>query len=114
MMAAALMGGLTSIGLLTPGHITVSDVHEPTLKKHQAAGFVTTQSNVEVVNTTHIVWLAVKPMYVATVLTEIAPHMTKDHLLISIAAGVTIQTMESCLPPGVSILSGQSSIFFHF
>ena len=41
-----------------------------------------------------MVWLAVKPHVAGKVLKEVAPFVTPDHLFMSVAAGVTINTME--------------------
>lgn len=53
-------------------------------------GIIVTDSNVQMLNEIKIIILAVKPQVMDTVLQEIAPHITKDHLIVSIAAGYTI------------------------
>ena len=44
--------------------------------------------------------LAVKPQGMATVLAELKPLVTPDHLIISIAAGISLATMADGLGPG--------------
>lgn len=50
-------------------------------------------SNVEVVKRSDIIVLAVKPVYMNGVLDEIKDYITEDHLVMSIAAGVTIESI---------------------
>jgi len=54
----------------------------------------TTLSNTETVRNSQVVFLAVKPHIVPTVLKEVTADVTPDHLLISVAAGTTLKTME--------------------
>ena len=51
-----------------------------------------------------IILLAIKPANVIEVLEQIKPVMAKDALVISVAAGVTTQTIESYLPESVSVI----------
>ena len=53
-----------------------------------------THNNIEAVKNSEVVWIAVKPHLVAKVLREVSPFVTPDHLIMSVAAGVTISTME--------------------
>jgi pyrroline-5-carboxylate reductase len=52
----------------------------------------------------NVLILAVKPDQVATVLTGLRGEFTSDHLLISIAAGVTLAKLEGALPAGARIV----------
>jgi pyrroline-5-carboxylate reductase len=48
----------------------------------------------QVVAASDVVFIAVKPQYVAPVLREVRPQLTKDHIIVSIAAGVTLNTLK--------------------
>jgi len=61
-------------------------------------------SNVEVVAATQTLVLAVKPAQVEGVLKEIRANFTPDHVLISIAAGVTLARLEAALPAGARVI----------
>jgi pyrroline-5-carboxylate reductase len=61
-------------------------------------------SNVEVVGAANVLVLATKPDQVAAVLGEIAGAFGRDHLLISIAAGVTLARLEGALPAGARVI----------
>lgn len=41
-----------------------------------------------------VIFIAVKPQYVAVVLKECKQHLQDHHVIVSIAAGVTLQTMK--------------------
>jgi pyrroline-5-carboxylate reductase len=51
-----------------------------------------------------IVLVAVKPAYVVEVLEEVRSVIFKDALVVSVAAGIEIQTMENHLPDSVSVI----------
>ncbi|MBW1988038.1 MAG: pyrroline-5-carboxylate reductase [Deltaproteobacteria bacterium] len=100
-MAEALVGALVSSGLADPGQILVSDLSEERKKhildtygvKSAGAGPLFDQSDVVII--------AVKPKDVPGVLAEIArrpgfPPVQKK-LVISIAAGVRLESMEKIL-----------------
>jgi pyrroline-5-carboxylate reductase len=104
-MATALAKGVISAGLVKAAHILASD---PTPDARVAftaeTGAKATTSNVGVVKGTHVLVLAVKPGCVAELLHEIHPHVTPQHLLISIAAGVTIAKLEAGLAQGTRVI----------
>ncbi|XP_064652785.1 pyrroline-5-carboxylate reductase 2-like isoform X2 [Lineus longissimus] len=85
-------------GLIRPENIIASDVFDGTLNKIAENGIKTTKKNREVVEKSDLICIAVKPNVVVPVLKEIAPFVTERHLFMSIAAGVTIETMEKILP----------------
>lgn len=104
-MAEALIKGLLSRELLKPGRITASDLSEDRrnhLKK--AFGINTTSENKEAVKKSEIIILAVKPQVMPIVLEDIGPVVTSDHLVVSIAAGITIHSLEKGLPEGTRIV----------
>jgi pyrroline-5-carboxylate reductase len=53
---------------------------------------------------TAIIWLQVKPQYLDGVLEALKPHVTPDHLVISICAGVRIASLERSLPQGARVV----------
>ncbi len=60
----------------------------------QDVGVSTTNDNKEVANKSDVLILAVKPNIVPIILKELNPHISKDKLVISIAAGVTLASIE--------------------
>lgn len=51
-----------------------------------------------------IVLIGVKPAMVPNLLRELAPHLRPGTIVVSLAAGVTLETFESILGPGVPVL----------
>ena len=51
-----------------------------------------------------VILLAVKPAYVVEVLREIAPVLKPGALVVSVAAGITIASMEAALPAGTAVV----------
>ena len=48
----------------------------------------------QVARTSDVLFIAVKPQYVATVLREVSPLMGQQSVVVSIAAGITLQTLK--------------------
>lgn len=77
-------------------------------------------SNITVVKSTQTVFLAVKPQDLNKVLKEIAPHSISNQILISIAAGRKISSIETYLPksrivrvmPNLPAMVGEGLIVF--
>lgn len=96
MMASAMIKGIIAAKVVGPSAITASDCYQPMLDKIATEGVATTQSNAEVLAKSSVVILAVKPDMIAPVLTEAGTAVT-NHLVISIAAGKTLATLETLL-----------------
>lgn len=54
----------------------------------------------QVVKSADVIFIAVKPQYVGDVLREVGPHLTDRHTIVSIAAGITLQSLKVRLGPG--------------
>jgi pyrroline-5-carboxylate reductase len=104
-MATALARGFINAELVFPRDITASDPYE-TARTHFATevGAAVTAKNAEVAALASVLILATKPDQVSAALAEIQPHFTAKHLLISIAAGVTLAKLEQGLPPGARVI----------
>jgi pyrroline-5-carboxylate reductase len=90
-MATALAQGWIKAGLTVAKDICASD---PVSTARDQFSKITTANcgddNSRVVSQSEIVVLAVKPQNMADLLREIKPHVQDKHLLISIAAGITL------------------------
>jgi pyrroline-5-carboxylate reductase len=98
-MATAMARGLVQAGVVEARNMVAGDVAAPARQAFAKAvrGARPAASNVEVARKASVLVLAVKPGQVAEVLEEIRPHFTSHHLLISIAAGVTLTRLETAL-----------------
>lgn len=77
----------------------------------QELGVTVTHSNTEVVSGSDVVFVAVKPHLVAPVLNEISVHVTGRHIIVSVAAGVTLATLEQVSVSGVTVSQKQNCGF---
>lgn len=104
-MAEALIKGLLSKKFLKPVQIKVSDPSEDR-RNHlrETFGINTTPENKEAIKGSKIIILAVKPQVMPVVIEDIAPFVSSNHLVISIAAGITAHYIEKRLPEGVRVV----------
>jgi pyrroline-5-carboxylate reductase len=104
-MATALAKGFVRAGLVVPREIIASDPFD-TARKNFAAevGAKTVATGAEVAKFVNVLILATKPDQVSAALAEISNAFTKNHLLISIAAGVTLAKLENVLPAGARVI----------
>ncbi|MCK5553810.1 MAG: pyrroline-5-carboxylate reductase [Deltaproteobacteria bacterium] len=97
-MGESLISGLLYARSSVPENITCSDIRKDKLKSiRDTYGVITTTSNSDVVKASEIVIYAVKPQIMASTLRETADHLDMSKLIISIAAGVPLAAIESCL-----------------
>jgi pyrroline-5-carboxylate reductase len=104
-MGAALIRGLVDAGVLNAKQILASDPVESALEQlKQHTGVKTTSRNAEVASQSEMVLIAVKPEMMRLVLQEIRSFLSKDQLIISIAAGVTLKVIEESLDQGCRVV----------
>ncbi len=95
-MGGGIAGGIVSSGLVDPENVIVSDINEIGLRKLQDEyGIRTTTDNLELCMEADIIFLAVKPYLLADVVSEIRNDVNADALVISVAAGRTIASIEA-------------------
>ncbi len=104
-MANAMIRGFLDAKLIEPESITASDINEDILAKiREGTSVATTLDNKIVVQNSRILILAIKPIHLLDVLSEVSSFITPEHLVISVAAGVSIITLEEKLPQGVPVI----------
>jgi len=104
-MASALIRGLLHSQTVTADQIRASDVHEERLAElRQKHGVHTTTDNEDVARWADVVVIAVKPQIVDRVLAPIAAALAEGDLVVSIAAGVPIESIEARLPAGARVV----------
>ncbi|MBI1175919.1 pyrroline-5-carboxylate reductase [bacterium] len=97
-MATALARGLVNQKIVDAKHLRASDPYPAAREAFvEATGGLTTDQNEDVVTQSDIVILAVKPHQVEEALAEVRPAWRADKLLISIAAGITLNKLVSGL-----------------
>jgi len=104
-MGEALIRGMLRARLTEPSKITIFDADEERMKAlANALKVQTNTSGARALGNSDICFIAVKPGIVRTVLKEVADRVTPDQLLVSIAAGIPISTMETLLPSTARII----------
>jgi pyrroline-5-carboxylate reductase len=97
-MASALAKGWVESGWLKAEFITGTDVLPAAREQFgKHTGCKTAASVAEVVNQSEVLVLAVKPQHMGGVLDEMRKLIEDQHLIVSIAAGVTIATISQAL-----------------
>jgi pyrroline-5-carboxylate reductase len=97
-MAEAIVRGLLSAQVVSAERIVAAD---PVATRRQffreQLGILVGATGAEAVKGADIVFLAVKPQSMSQALADILPNLQEDVLVISIAAGVSISTIEQSL-----------------
>lgn len=96
--AQVLAKGFLSAGVIKPDEIFASAPSERDLKQFQLMGCNVTNDNKQVMKESNLIFLAIKAKVFPEVLKEISPVSTRNHLVASIAAGVTLDFMQRSLP----------------
>ena len=97
-MATALAKGFIQAKLVTAQEVIASDPVEAARATFaREVGAKTTGFNPDVVSFASVLVLSVKPDQVDSVLGEISRHLGERHLVISIAAGIPLERLESHL-----------------
>jgi pyrroline-5-carboxylate reductase len=105
-MATALGQGCVRAGLVDAGSVLASDPNEAARAKfeREVAGASATADNRAVLAACDVVVLAVKPQMMAGVLEGARDAVEPRHLIVSIAAGVTLARLAAALPPGTRLI----------
>jgi pyrroline-5-carboxylate reductase len=107
-LGAGVMGETVVSGLLRAGRPAAELL--VTVRRSERAGElrerygVDVVSNIEAASKADTLMLVVKPQDMPDLLDEIAPAMRAGQLVISLAAGITTETIEARLPEGVAVV----------
>jgi pyrroline-5-carboxylate reductase len=100
-MATALARGLIAAGAAVRDDLYASDPDRQALERLAAScGLRPCAQNREVAATADVIVLAVKPQSMPEVLAELAPCVDGRHLVVSVAAGVTLAAIRGALGAG--------------
>jgi pyrroline-5-carboxylate reductase len=105
-MATALAQGCVNARLTPATDVLASDPSDAARGKFErhVAGARATPDNAAVIAASDVVVLAVKPQMMADVLAGVRDGIGSGHLVISIAAGVTLARLAAALPPGTRLV----------
>ncbi|MGI6091385.1 MAG: pyrroline-5-carboxylate reductase [Veillonellaceae bacterium] len=98
-MAEAIITGLLNSGLGKSANIMVSDISHSRLEYLSKKFSITTAyDNQQIAEQSEILFLAVKPQVLDSVITPLKSAVSQSTLVLSIAAGVSIAKLEKYLP----------------
>lgn len=94
-MGSAIMKGLSKN--ISSKQLFAFDKNPALFDENTCSILNQTNSLKELINSSNIIIIAVKPNIIANVLKETFQFLTNNHLIISIAAGISIETMEEII-----------------
>ena len=111
-LGTGMMGGALARGLVHSGAMPASQIRLFDTDRTKAEALAADLGGSVIVAASarlaaeggNIVLLAVKPPLIAEVLSEISSSLTPAQLVISIAAGIRLEKMESLVPQGIPII----------
>jgi len=104
-MAEALLTGIIRAGLSRPENLWASDVSKERLDYlGSKLGIGTAESNARLAAESELIILAVKPQVVTAVLEDIREMVKPGQVVVSIAAGITLSSMEEILGKPVAVV----------
>lgn len=108
-IGAGQMAEALALGFVNKASVPASNVYATALRQKRKDDFAAwganaCDSNAELVSKCDVIFVAVKPQYVSTVLKEVRSSLTKDKLVVSVAAGVTIATLEAAAGSNTRII----------
>ena len=104
-MAQAMIQGMITSKSVVPTQLIASAVTEETLHKvRETYGIMVTTDNIEVARKADFLILAVKPHLYPSIISEIKDRIKPDVVIITIAAGTSLDFMESQLSREVKVI----------
>lgn len=95
-MAKAMIGGIISAGLVEKENVIASAKTQRTVDGlKEVYGITVTLDNTEVAKESDVLFLAVKPYMYEKIISEIADKIKSDAVIIAIAAGQSIEKVET-------------------
>ena len=104
-MASAIIKGLIKSDFAKSEDITATQAEIDQLEeKSKALGIEVIADNKILAQKSDVIFIAVKPNQALEVLKEINPYITAEKLIVSIAAGVRLEKLESNLPSNTRVI----------
>lgn len=104
-MGTALLKGVLSSNTIDKEKTIIYDVREEVIKNRiQEFNVKAVSSNTELVQQVKFIIIAVKPQNIDSVLEEIGPKLSEDQILISIAAGVTLDYIKKFIGKNIGLV----------
>ncbi|MBZ5855649.1 pyrroline-5-carboxylate reductase [Flavihumibacter profundi] len=102
-LGISIAEGLLADGFTDAPNITVTRRNISLLQPLSEKGIRISSDNMQAVNDSEVVLLAVKPFQIRDIIREIAPGIGKNHMLISVVTGISLQDLLTDLPVGTPV-----------
>ncbi|SDY77471.1 pyrroline-5-carboxylate reductase [Tindallia californiensis] len=104
-MGSAMIGGIIKAGFTDPQNVSVFDPKEDQVAfLGDQYGINKVDSVESLIQDSHLLVLAVKPNLYPTVLKQIKKHLRTTHIIITIAAGVSLRQVEEIIGKSYKII----------
>ncbi|MCY6485311.1 pyrroline-5-carboxylate reductase [Clostridium aestuarii] len=104
-MASAMIKGIVKSNLISPEYIMTSDLDNQKLNKiKEENGIRITNDNIEIAKFSDILYLSVKPNKYKDVIEQIRSEIKEDAIIVTIAAGMTIEKIEEYFEKDIKIV----------
>ena len=107
-LGAGVMGETLLAAILGQGHpvadLVISEKRDARAAELRERYGVEVTGNAEAVTGADTILIVVKPQDVPSLLSEIAPKVAASSTVVSLAAGILIETLEAALPDGVAVV----------
>ena len=99
-----IVNGALSGKAVSPDQVILYGHHPERLEPLLLAGASAAKSEIEVVSSCHYLLLSVKPQSLSELLPKIKPFLRPDHVIISIAAGISARYLKNALGEDTKIV----------
>ncbi len=96
-LGTSILEGILKSKLIKPENIFITRRKTELLEKYKKYKINYSSDNIEAVKFSNIVLLALQPNHIPKVLNEIKGELTENHIIISVASGVTIENIKQIL-----------------
>lgn len=103
-MGKAMVLGMLKSAVLDIKNLSISEKNENAINLIKEEIGIDCVDNIKLAEESDIIFLAVKPNTVESVIKEIKEHIKKDTIIVSIAAGITISDIENWFGKEVKIV----------
>lgn len=108
-MGTAFIGGLINNPLMKPSDIIGADLFAPGRERvKNEYGIEVTDRNIEAVEKSDVIILSVKPGFYESIINEIREAVTDEKIIITLAAGITLDWMNEKFKKPVKIIIGKA------
>jgi len=102
-LGASIAKGLLNIEDFDASNLHVTKRNLTTIEDLQHAGATISSNNVKAIEGARIIILAIKPYKIHKVIEELNPEIKEDQLLVSLATGIDIKSIEETLTTSIPV-----------